>query len=186
VSTVVVLNGTSSSGKTTLARAFQEVAPSLFLNFSIDSILYALPQSAVARIISGADISDLRFPELVRALYACVRQLLDLGHDLVVDHAVTSRHQAELLVAAVQAHEVLLVGLDCPVEVLARREKERRDRREGMAGQQRSRIHSWLVYDLLIDTSAVSEHDGAARILEALTAGPTGAFERTRTKLGAA
>jgi chloramphenicol 3-O phosphotransferase len=39
VATIVVLNGTSSSGKTSIARAFQEAAPSLFLNFSIDSVL---------------------------------------------------------------------------------------------------------------------------------------------------
>src|SRR5688572_30610308 len=125
VATVVVLNGTSSSGKTTLARAFQEIAPKVFLNFSIDSILSALPARAIERITSGEDISDIRLPELVRAYYACVRGLLELGHDLVIDHAVTARYHAEHLVSAVGSHRVIMVGLDPPAEVLVLRERER-------------------------------------------------------------
>jgi chloramphenicol 3-O phosphotransferase len=179
----VVLNGTSSSGKTTVARALQEIAGTLFLNFSIDNILYSLPKSALDRISSGADISDLRLPELVRAFYACVRELLALGHDLVIDHAVTARYHAELLLAAVESHEVLLVGLDCSAETLRQREQERGDRRIGMAEQQRSRIHAWLEYDLLVDTATMSPQLAAERIVEALARGSGGALERTRLKL---
>jgi chloramphenicol 3-O phosphotransferase len=183
VATVVVLNGASSSGKTTLARAFQEIAPKVFLNFSIDNVLYALPASAIDRITSGADITDLCLPELIRAYYACVRQLLELGHDLVIDHAVTARYHAEHLVSAVASHHVVLVGLDVPPEVLAQRERERGDRREGMAMQQHGRVHVLMHYDLMIDTSVVSPHDGARRILRAVEAGGGAAFERMRESL---
>ena len=180
---MVVLNGTSSSGKTTLARAFQEIAPSTYLNFSIDSILSALPVSALERITKGEDISDIRLPELVGAYYACVRQLLALGHDLVIDHAVTARYHAEHLVSAVDSHRVIVVGLESPAEVLVQRERERGDRRVGMAAAQQPRIHSWLSYDLTIDTSVMSPQEGARRIVEAL-ADPTGdALGRTRAKL---
>jgi chloramphenicol 3-O phosphotransferase len=168
VATAVVLNGTSSSGKTTVARAFQERAPGLFLNFSIDSILYALPQSAIDRIARGSDIGDLRYPELVRAFYACVRELLRLGHDLVIDHAITARYHVELLREATESHRVLLVGLQCPPEVLRERERQRGDRREGLAEQQHATIHSLLDYDVVIDTSNLSPDDAAARIVQAL------------------
>lgn len=161
---VVVLNGTSSSGKTTIARAFQERAPSLFLNFSIDSILYALPPSALDRIVGGADISDLRLPELVRAYYGCVRRLLDLGHDLVIDHAITAQYHVDLLREATEGHRVLLVGLDCAAEILNEREKARGDRRVGLAAQQLATIHELLRYDLFIDTAAVGPEEAAARI----------------------
>jgi chloramphenicol 3-O phosphotransferase len=186
VATVVVLNGTSSSGKTTLARAFQGVAPTVFLNFSIDNILSALPVTAIHSITSGADISSIGIPELVRAYYACVRQLLELGHDLVIDHAITARYHAEHLVAAVDSHRVIMVGLESPVEVLVDREQTRGDRRPGMAAAQLPRIHSWLIYDLTIDTSMVSPHDGARRIAEAIAGGTNDAFERTRAKLSQA
>lgn len=183
MATVVVLNGTSSSGKTTLARAFQEVAPAVFLNFSIDNILSALPATAIRSITSGEDISSIGVPELVRAYYACVRQLLDLGHDLVTDHAITARYHAEHLVEAVDSHRVILVGLESPLEVLVEREQARGDRRKGMAAAQLPAIHSWLIYDLTIDTAVVSPGDGARRIAVAIAAGKCDAFERTRAKL---
>ena len=183
MATVVVLNGTSSSGKTTLARAFQSVAPTVFLNFSIDNVLSALPAAAIHTITSGADISSIGIPDLVRAYYACVRQLLELGHDLVIDHAITARYHAEHLVAAVDSHRVIMVGLESPAEVLVDREQARGDRRPGMAAAQLLRIHSWLIYDLTIDTSMVSPHDGARRIAEAIAVGTNDAFERTRAKL---
>jgi chloramphenicol 3-O phosphotransferase len=168
MATAVVLNGTSSSGKTTIARALQELAPRRFLNFSIDSILYTLPPRDLDRIMSGGDLGDLRIPELVRAFYSCARQLLELGHDLVLDHAVTARYHAELLLEATAGHEVLLIGLECPTEVLRSRERARGDRREGMAELQQRTIHSWLEYDLLLDSAALTPEEAAARIVEAL------------------
>lgn len=184
MSILVVLNGTSSSGKTSIARAFQSAAGGLFLNFSIDNILYALPPAAFDRVKTGGDISDLRLPELVRAFYACVRQLLDLGHDLVIDHAVTARYHAEALVEAAGSHRVLLVGLDCPDEVLAERERVRADRRPGLALDQQARIHSLLDYDIRIDTSAVSADEAARQVVEALMRGSETAFERVKAQLG--
>ncbi|MFL6246781.1 MAG: chloramphenicol phosphotransferase CPT family protein [Thermoanaerobaculia bacterium] len=171
MTTVVVLNGTSSSGKTTIARAFQELAPRVFLNFSIDSILSTLPQSAITRIAQGADISDLQYPQLVRAYYACVRQLLDLGRDLIIDNAITARASAEHLLAAVAGHQVLMVGLHCPAEVLTERERMRGDRCIGMAVAQQERIHSLLSYDLEIDTSRISAEDAAREILRVMEIG---------------
>lgn len=178
MATVVVLNGTSSSGKTTIARAFQELAPERFLNFSIDSILFTLPASALDRITSGADLSDLDIPRLVRAYYSCVRQLLELGHNLVIDNAITTEYQAGALREAVEGHRVLMVGLDCPAEVLAQRERERGDRRAGMAVAQHARIHTLLKYDLMIDSAGESARDAAAKIVAALQSPPRDTFER--------
>ena len=182
-STVVVLNGTSSSGKTTLARAFQELAGSLFLNFSIDSILSALPQRALDRIVAGTTIPDLPYLELHTAYYACVRKLAALGRDLVIDNAITSRAQAERLVAAATGHRVLLVSVSARPEVLDQRERERGDRNVGLASRQLATFDRWLDYDLRIDTSALDPKEGAERIVAALKEGPGTAFERTCARM---
>jgi chloramphenicol 3-O phosphotransferase len=166
VSRIVVLNGASSAGKSAIARAFQELAPGVFLNFSIDTILYTLPASTVARLERGEEKAD---PELVRAFYACVAALASLGHDLVIDHAIVSEREAELLRAAVGSHRTLFVALDCPPEVLAERERQRGDRRIGMAAAQFERVHRWLTYDLRIDTSATTPEAAAQRIVTALS-----------------
>ncbi|HVE72520.1 MAG TPA: AAA family ATPase [Thermoanaerobaculia bacterium] len=162
---IVVLNGTSSSGKTAVARAFQDLAPGVFLNFSIDSILYSLPPRVLTRLENGEERAD---PRLVDAFYACVRELARLGHDLVIDHAITSEREAALLREAVAGHATLFVGLDCPVDVLNERESARGDRRIGMAAAQSERVHRWLVYDLRIDTSVTSAGEAARRMASAL------------------
>lgn len=165
---VVVLNGTSSSGKTTIARAVQELAlPRLFLNISIDTILYTLPPSVVARMERGEPAS-VPFLELVRGFCACVRELAALGHDLVVDHAVSTEAEAEMLRAAVADFDVLMVGIDCPVDVLNERERLRGDRRPGLAALQCERVHQWFAYDLRIDSARVSADDAARQILAAV------------------
>lgn len=168
VATIVVLNGTSSSGKTTLARAFQESAPSLFLNFSIDSVLYALPPSVIERMIAGAPNPNVGFDDLVAGYYACVRELAAHGYDLIIDNAITSRVHAEQLVRAVDGHSVLMVLVSCPEDILRERERARGDRRPGLASKQIGDIARWLEYDLKIDTSLVSPEAGARRILEML------------------
>jgi chloramphenicol 3-O phosphotransferase len=166
VATIVVLNGASSSGKTAIARAFQDLAPRLFLNVSIDSILYALPPDVVERMKRGEpQRRELDFLELVRAFCACVRELAALGHDLVIDHAVMTRAEADMLLAAVASHQVVWVGVQCPANVLAERELARGDRRPGLAAAQCGRVHQWLDYDLVIDTSAVSVQDAARSIV---------------------
>ena len=42
---VIVLNGGSSSGKTAIARAFQDLAPECWMQLGIDMFWYAIPQS---------------------------------------------------------------------------------------------------------------------------------------------
>lgn len=186
MSLLVVLNGTSSSGKTTVARAFQDAAPSVFLNFSIDSILSALPPSVLQRLVAGTPITDLRLPELVRAFYSCTGELLRIGHDLVIDHAVTARYHAELLLAACEGHDTFIVGIECTIDLAREREAARGDRRLGLADQQFETIHSWLDYDLVVDTSQQSPSEAAASILAALTSGDRKAAAATRRKLHSA
>lgn len=183
MATIVVLNGTSSSGKTTLARAFQELAPAVFLYYSVDSIFSALPQSIIARIVAGQVIPELPFKEIHDAFHACVAALAARGRDLIIDNSITSRTQAESLAAAVEGHRVLLVGVSCAREILEQRERARGDRNRGLATRQLGTIDRWLEYDLRIDTSNGDVEAGAARILEALAASELTAFARTRSRL---
>jgi chloramphenicol 3-O phosphotransferase len=163
--TIIVLNGASSSGKTSIARAFQELVPELFLNFSIDSILDTLPPALLTKLETGELTGrDVRYAELVRGFYACVRELANTGLDLIIGHAIVSQSEAELLRAATNGHRTFLIGIDCPADVLTERERARGNRRPGMAAAQSERIHQWLEYDLRIDTSRVDAITAARQI----------------------
>jgi chloramphenicol 3-O phosphotransferase len=44
---IIVLNGTSSAGKTTLGKALQDVLPTPYLLIGIDTVVFALPRRYV-------------------------------------------------------------------------------------------------------------------------------------------
>ena len=150
---VICLNGTSSSGKTTIAHKLQELLPGIYLNFSIDNILYALPGSALFRMTHGQDISDLNYPQLVRSFNACVGRLAEMGNFLVIDNAMTTHEQVIDLLTSLEGFTVLLVGVHCSLEELNRREQNRQDRTIGEAAAQIDLVHRWFKYDLEIDSS---------------------------------
>lgn len=129
---IICLNGTSSAGKTAIAKQLQEkLLPTIYLNFSIDSILYTLPPSALDRMTHGQDIADLNYPHLVGSFNACVARLVELGHFLVIDNAMDRTEHVIDLLERVQGYSILLVGVHCSLEELNRRERQRQDRTIG-------------------------------------------------------
>lgn len=129
---IICLNGTSSAGKTAIAKQLQEqLLPTVYLNFSIDSILYTVPPSALYRMTHGEDIADLNYPQLVRSFHACVARLVEMGNFLVIDNAMDRAEHAIDLLERVQACSLLLVGVHCSLDELNRRERQRQDRTIG-------------------------------------------------------
>ena len=167
---IIVLNGCSSSGKTTLARAIQSRATNVYLNWSIDGILDTVPERLRDRMLTGKPLQEVEYSDLVRAYYACLRQLANLGHPLISDNAVTSRAHAELLVEALGDHQALLVGVDCSAVTLADREAARGDRRAGLARSQQPAIHRWLHYDVFVDSESGTPDANAEIVLAAAAA----------------
>ncbi|MDF0667015.1 MAG: AAA family ATPase [Nitrospira sp.] len=163
---VIYLNGTSSSGKTTITHKLQELLPRIYLNFSIDSILYTLPGSALFRMTHGQEIFDLNYPQLVRSFNACVGRLAEMGNFLVIDNAITSPEQATDLLARLEGFNVLLVGVHCSLDELSRRERNRQDRTIGEAAAQFHLVHRWFTYDLEVDSSRKSASELAVEIMD--------------------
>jgi chloramphenicol 3-O phosphotransferase len=180
VALIIVLNGVSSAGKTTLARALQERAARLFLNFSIDSILYALPEKVLERMKTGGDLGDLNYVELVRGYYGCVKQLADAGNSIISDNALTTRWQADLLLDAVEGHDVVLVKVDCAEASAVAREAARGDRRPGLARSQMDKVHRWLDYDVVVNSDELAPEAAADIVLEAAARKDNRAVQRSR------
>lgn len=164
---IICLNGTSSAGKTAIAKQLQEkLLPTVYLNFSIDSMLYTLPPSAIYRMTHGQDIADLNYPHLVRSFNACVARLAEMGHFLVIDNAMDRTEQVIDLLERVQGYSILLVGVHCSLEELNRRERQRQDRTIGEAAAQFNRVHRGLIYDVEIDSSTKSPSELAFEVLD--------------------
>ncbi|MYT72265.1 MULTISPECIES: AAA family ATPase [unclassified Streptomyces] len=166
---VIVLNGGSSSGKTSIARALQEVLPGIWLTLGTDTFVAALP-SADAGIEFGADGTVTVGPEFRTAEAAWITGVAAMaaaGARIVVDEVFlggpASRSRWHRALAA-HALNVLWVGVHCAPEVAARREATRGDRITGMAAKQAELVHAGVAYDVVVDTGTRSAEACAREI----------------------
>ncbi len=163
---VIHINGTSSSGKTAIAKALQEkLLPLIYLNFSIDSVLYALPGSALKRMISGQDISDLNYPALAESYYVAAAALVKHGNRVILDDAICDSALANFFIQSVKGFDVLKIGVHCQLDVLKLREKARGDRNIGEAEWQFTRVHGHFPYDFELDSTHMTPAELADKIL---------------------
>ena len=177
---IVILNGTSSSGKTTLAKALQDTIDRPFLVVGIDTMVFALPRrylneqwSEVFRYeYDGDRITDITpaafGDQLAHGLHTAIAALAGAGIDLIVDHVVLAESWAADLRKALSGLDVLTVGVTCPLDVVEERERSRKDRTLGQARAQFGKVHEYLAYDLTVDTSTASPSHCAAQVAAAV------------------
>ncbi|WP_027468541.1 chloramphenicol phosphotransferase CPT family protein [Deefgea rivuli] len=154
---VILLNGTSSSGKTSIAKVLQDKLPQQYLNFSIDSILYALPPSDLQQMKQGEVITRAGYdwPSLVRGYHYCLPALLQAGCRLLIDNAWCDAGEKRELLTELAGYSVALVGVYCDIDIALAREAARGDRAIGLVAWQTPLIHQDMTYDLTIDTSGI-------------------------------
>ena len=174
---VILLNGTSSSGKTTIAKALQAALPEPYLHMSIDGFVHQLPDSVLDR--QEALIEEM--PRLLAGFHAATAATAFAGCNLIVDHVLEDPSWLDACVAAFGDLKVAFVGVMCPLAELERREAARGDRLRGLARYQHDRVHSHGIYDLKVDTSVMSVEECVRAICGYLELGSRpNAFERLR------
>ena len=148
---IILINGASSSGKSTLARQLQQTLPIPFWHFSFDHLRdsNALP---MARVRSGEiDWSAMR-PAVFDGFHRCLPVLAEAGNNLIVDHIIENEMWMSDLVKLLTGLDVFFVGVHCPLPELERRERERGNRRVGEARTDYQVVHGFAEYDLEIDS----------------------------------
>jgi chloramphenicol 3-O phosphotransferase len=184
-----LLNGTSSSGKSTLATALQAALPEPWLVVGIDTVVFALPRryldqphwSEVFRYVPLDDAPDGAFrietgdlgERLISGLHGAVAALADRGLSVIVDHVLLETAWLDECRARWAHIPWLFVGVRCPLAVVEQRERERRDRTLGQAAAQFAVVHEDRDYDVEVDTSELAPDAAAAVILEALARLPS-------------
>jgi chloramphenicol 3-O phosphotransferase len=160
---IILLNGASSAGKSTLATAIQAAADQPFLRFSLDFFFFG---NVLPRRGDGAFAWPPVRERLVAGYYNSLAAFAHAGSDLVVDHIFEDRKDFEDVMAALCGLDVFIVGVHCPIEELERRERERADRPAGDARRDLETVHTFCVYDFEVDSTKPAEGN-AQRILEA-------------------
>ena len=180
---ILLLNGTSSAGKTSLAKALQRRWPQPLLAVGIDTVVYALPGrwlnppgwyevfrytgSGDALQITAGPLGD----RLVAGLHRSVAALAGEGFDVVVDHVLLDAGWVADAASALAAYPLLSVGVRCPLAEVVRREAARGDRTLGQARAQFESVHAYAGYDVEVDTS-LADPDGCADLVVAAAAHP--------------
>ena len=155
---IILLNGASSSGKSTLARGLQQNLDEPFWHFSIDHLF-------AARVLPKTRIDAGEFPwsglrrQFFDGFHRCLPALADAGNNLIVEHIIEEKSWMRRLLCLLGTFDVFFVGIHCPLPELERRERERGDRRTGEAKTDYEVTHAFAVYDMEVDTTLPADRN---------------------------
>ncbi|MDG0813984.1 chloramphenicol phosphotransferase CPT family protein [Cohnella rhizosphaerae] len=165
--TVIFLNGTSSSGKTSISLELQRTLNEPYLHISVDKFLYMLPED----YLNGskpAEISKDAMLNVIKGFHQALPALVAAGNNLIVDHVLEERQWLDECVTLLADYKVMFVSVNCSLEELQRRERERGDRNIGLANYQFNLVHAHGIYDLEINTEFNSTYECAQQIKQYL------------------
>jgi chloramphenicol 3-O phosphotransferase len=178
---IVLLNGASCSGKTSIARALQEVMEEPWLHVGLDHFEAMQPHKEGKRVhcFYGQGISQ---PDLVPVLHQAVAAFSRMGAHVVNEHIFLERRWLEDAIERYRDLPVLFVGVLCPLDALEQRERERyRGVQVGQSARQHAALaalHDAGLYDVAFDTTATTPQACAAEIRRRLSHGAFGRFSR--------
>ena len=154
---VIILSGTSSSGKSSLARLLQRRLSIPAVLIEADRTFPVMPSPHPAWLTSspfgvGAAL----------AFHRSVATWAECGFHVIVDGSLPyeNRRLRDACLRVFEAFDVRLVGVRCSVDELTMREEQRPDKRpSGWAARQARDIHNGLHYAAEMDTTDRSPDD---------------------------
>lgn len=160
---VILLNGTSSAGKSSLASALQTRLPSPSLHAQLDTFVDMFGWNAPA--LADADLRRACHAAGVDHFHVVLTHFARSPYIMIVDHLLLEPAWVAATRAALSDRRVHWIGVHCPLPALEARERARGNRRPGLAASQVERVHAGLVYDFEIDTSLASPEACADRLM---------------------
>ncbi|MHB1089340.1 MAG: chloramphenicol phosphotransferase CPT family protein [Acidimicrobiales bacterium] len=172
---VVVLNGGSSAGKSTIASSLQTLLTEPWLTFGVDNLIDALGPAATksSSVLTFSADGTVGVGELFRQVedtwFQGLATIARSGTGVIIDEVFLGGAASQSrLSSALTDLKVLWVGVHCDPEVASLRELSRADRVKGMARTQSSIVHEGVSYDVEVDTSDMSALECANVILRSM------------------
>jgi chloramphenicol 3-O phosphotransferase len=164
IAMLMVLSGTSSSGKTSLAEALQARSPRPLLHLEADRFAPTLQPDHPA--LQDADFRSRVVVAMHEAIAAFGRGRIDI----IVDGSLPTEHDLRdrclSILRGVPGTKVIAVR--CSLESLREREAARSDRQRGWAEQQMRTIYEGVDFDFTVDTTDRPSSELAVALLESL------------------
>jgi chloramphenicol 3-O phosphotransferase len=199
---IILLNGSSSAGKTTLAITLQQLLPDPWHHIALDQFrdglggryrgLNSPPGTPGARGLNvvpvprgNERVTEVQFGDLgkqvLRGMRRAIAAFAREGNNVIIDDLMFEPDFLFDYVEALRGFQVLFVGVRCPIDVVNAREAKRPGRFPGTATSHFDRVHSHCVYDIEVDTGIAKPRECAELIIVRLNAAePADAFDRLR------
>lgn len=188
---IILLNGCSSVGKSSIIKEMQSLYDTPLLHMGLDRFWAMVPaqyKEYGAKAHEGYSFSKIYDSDnnpvihvqggslarqIDNTMPQVVRLLADCGHDIAVDEIFINDAIVHKYATMLESHKVYCVGLVCSLEELERREKLRGDRALGLARGQINLVHTYQKeYDLIIDTTDLTVATCAQTIVRFITQTP--------------
>ena len=158
---IILLNGASSSGKSTLASTLQMLIKDengeKYALISIDDFL----KMAENEVIYEDDVFEISSKICDKSI-----EMLCYNQGIIIDHVITSERIFKQLMEALKSYEIYLVHVTCPIHELKRREEERKNRFLGSAEASYEYLFPKEGYVLTVDTFESSAKECALQIMD--------------------
>ncbi len=177
---VILLNGASSSGKSSVGRALLPMLPDPWFFLPVDAV-GAMRSTVHTRALDEGEVDEmLRRTRL--GYHRAVAALASVGNDVIMDYVLSERWRLDDLLDVLDGYDVTLVDVRCAPDELDRRERARGDRPVGLARSQ-TEVHAHREHDIAVDTTSTSPESCARTIAGALHTVPVPkAFDRLRAR----
>lgn len=183
---VIIINGASCAGKTTLARALQDLANEPYIIVSLDQFRDSLPSRYRGlnspRGTTGADglnivpipsngkvLTDVQFgsygESVLHGMRRAIRALAEEDLNVIVDDLLLLSSFRDDYLQTLNGLSVVFVGVHCSIEEMNRRERVREGRFPGTAESTLAKVHSHMIYDVEVDTTHASPTELAQEVL---------------------
>ncbi len=199
---IILLNGSSSAGKTTLAITLQQLLPDPWHHIALDQFrdgmggryrgLNSVAGAPGARGLNvvpvprgNERVTDVQFGDIgkkvLRGMRRAIAAFAAEGNNVIIDDLMFEPAFLFDYLDVLCGFDVLFVGVRCPIEVVNAREAKRPGRFPGTATSHFDRVHSHAQYDIEVDTGAATPRECAQQIIDRLnSAEPLTAFAQMR------
>ncbi|MEC0243650.1 chemotaxis protein [Paenibacillus dokdonensis] len=167
---IVLMNGTSSSGKTSISIELMNQKEIPFHYLSIDNFIKEfnnkfLDVAEPTREVDQQSIAQIIFDPLFSVYYSTIKLFSEIGVNVIVDTVIDNDKWFNECLDLFFDQPTLFIGVTCSKEELIRREQTRGDRNIGLAASQFSKVYCIDEYDLEVNTEEMNPIECAEKIL---------------------
>ena len=200
--TIIFLNGTSSSGKTTLAHALQEKLEEAYLHIALDQFrdglparfrgLNAPPGTEGDRGLNvvpvqrgdGTAYTEVRFgvdgQKMLQGMRRATVTMAQAGNNVIIDDIILVPDFLADYLDVMATQKLYFVGVRCPLPVVEHREAARLGRFPGTVASHFDICHAHGIYDIEVDTSTATPEACAEQVADRISSAPPRAFSLLR------